>query len=947
MSIRTKLSALLVLCVLTPLLFSAVFWTRQLDPRDDRGRTSFAGREERRQSVSVPPEAPSRYLFFLKSRDEMFDAISERMSRSMERRNAAVAKALARAGRDLDVGLRVLARQLAAAGCFTERRVSSQCGQIVDDFQDTHPDIAGIWVPGSAIERRSRTSSVERAAAVRAALGSFLAERRRAVFHPMVVEGPATESESASDDESARRSAQRVLVSATIEGGRSVVVWSALADVLEPYEGTLGTGRSQVSGLIDRAGRLLVPMHLPTEEGERQLTNFPESFDGGPESAAARAAADNLRHGRAATGRATVSGQKVLFAYRPIDGSDLGVVSLANPALSSGYLVHDALWTYLVIVLLAVVVAVGAAVLVAHGVTGRLRDLTEATEQIGTTTTLDVELSARGRDEVARLARSVRSMAEQIATHVRTLEAKVDERTRELRLKAEELERANADLVRLTKMKSDFLAQMSHELRTPLNSIIGFSELVLSGGVGTVTPPQRDFLERINRNGKSLLQLINDILDVAKIEADRLTLKLAPLSVKLVVDAAVGNLALRAAQKGVPLTTDVDPRIPEVTSDEVRLLQILNNLVSNAVKFTDQGSVTVTARLIHPRRLSLTVRDTGIGMDAKDVANLFTEFFQTAEARARKQEGTGLGLVITKRLVEALGGTIAVQSERGVGTTFTVELPIVTADANTETTTEATPATAAEQGRTRTILCVDDSADAHLLLREYFKGTSVRLVEAYDAAQALRLAEEAQPDVILLDIELPEPEQGRQLFSDLRENPKTKEIPIVVVSVVDWESLGKNLVPDGYILKPVTLDLLFSELRRYGITPPPQQCILVIDDKHDYVALLKQGLEAKGLKVLTAYDGKRGLELAREWRPQLVIVDLLMPLVSGFEFLTRLRQDAGMQDQRVVVVTAKDLTPSERAELEAHALAIFDKSTTSTDVLPDKIQELLPAAPSA
>jgi signal transduction histidine kinase/CheY-like chemotaxis protein len=604
-------------------------------------------------------------------------------------------------------------------------------------------------------------------------------------------------------------------------------------------------------------------MHVPTEEGERTLTNFLESFDGGPESAARQTAADNLRRGRPAVGRAAVGGQRVLFAYRPIEGSDLTVVSLANPALSSGYLVHDALWSYLVILLVAVVGAVGAAVLVAHGVTGRLRDLTEATEQIGTGT-LDASLSIRGHDEVARLARSVRSMAEQIASHVKTLEAKVDERTRELRVKAEELERANADLVRLTKMKSDFLAQMSHELRTPLNSIIGFSELVLSGGVGTVTAPQRDFLERINRNGKSLLQLINDILDVAKIEADRLTLKLAPLNVKLVVDAAVGNLALRAAQKGVQLTADVDPRIPEVTSDEVRLLQILNNLVSNGVKFTDQGSVTVTARLVHPRRLSLTVRDTGIGMDAKDVSNLFTEFFQTAEARARKQEGTGLGLVITKRLVEALGGTVAVQSERGVGTTFTVELPIVTADAEADTPTEPTPETAADAGRTRTILCVDDSADAHLLLREYLKGTSVRLVEAYDAAQALRLAEELRPDVILLDIELPEPEQGKQLFADLRENPATKEIPIVVVSVVDWESLGRTLVPDGYILKPLTLDLLFGELRRYGITPPPQQCILVIDDKHDYVALLKQGLEAKGLKVLTAYDGKRGLEIARE-----------------------------------------------------------------------------------
>src|SRR5262249_41797464 len=253
--------------------------------------------------------------------------------------------------------------------------------------------------------------------------------------------------------------------------------------------------------------------------------------------------------------------------------------------------------------------------------------------------------------------------------------ANLDQTVRQLRLKTGELERLNEDLVRATKLKSDFLARMSHELRTPLNSIIGFSGLLLAGDCGPLSDEQRESLEPVLRNGKNLLSLINDILDLSKIEADRLPIKIGPVNFAALVDSAIANLAVRASQKRILLKSDVEP-IPTFLSDEVRLLQILNNLLSNAVKFTESGGVILQARMVDAAHLEIAVRDSGIGIDASDLPKLFTEFYQADSSRTGKYEGTGLGLAITKRLVEALGGTIAVESERGLGSAFTVTLAV-------------------------------------------------------------------------------------------------------------------------------------------------------------------------------------------------------------------------------------------------------------------------------
>jgi len=393
------------------------------------------------------------------------------------------------------------------------------------------------------------------------------------------------------------------------------------------------SGRSTQVGLIGPDGDLLYPVSFqPRGAPAFELTTLrsrknDDSVD--------------LRSWLGASGDAPVDidGRRYAVKYASIPGSSLGTATLALLDAGLQERVIGALVKYLLLTLALIAVAFVGSGLLANRLTGRLRRLRDAADEIGAGR-LDTEVAVEGRDEVGRLAERFRIMAGQLREHITTLEQKVDERTRDLRLKAEELARANDDLIRLTKLKSDFLARMSHELRTPLNSIIGFSELLLAEGCGPVNEEQRDGLERVVRNGKDLLQLINDILDIAKIEADRLTLKFGPASLRGIVDNAVSSMMLRATNKRIALTAAVDPELPALYTDEVRLLQILNNLLSNAVKFTKQGGVTLTARAAGGR-VVIAVQDTGIGIAAVDLPKLFTEFYQTDSGKAREFDGNG------------------------------------------------------------------------------------------------------------------------------------------------------------------------------------------------------------------------------------------------------------------------------------------------------------------
>ncbi len=901
MSIRTKVALVIAVSVLVPLVISTIFWVWTL------GQT-------------VNEELAWGSLF--RSYETLEAALAKTTLQSATRRSQARAKAMGAAAKRLSRDLSDFGAKLQTGGCLgAAAPAGGACRDAADDFLERHAgDVEGVRIgsAGSRLDFLEAGLPAERAAGVGAALDTLEAGREATLLPLATPVGV-------------------VLVAGRAMGAQRqqyVVVWGTFARLRGGLEETM-SGRSARLGLIGPEGRLLYPLEFrprrgqPFAVGQLQVQHGRDSYD---LSGWRQAGEPNP---------VTLEGRHFVMKYADVPGANLGTVTLSYLEAGTQLGFITAVRQYLVLGLAMVAVALLASFALANRMTGRLRNLRQAADAIGAGR-LDTEIRVGGRDEIGRLAERFRVMAGQLREHISTLEQRVDERTRDLRLKAEELARANDDLVRLTKLKSDFLARMSHELRTPLNSIIGFSELLLAEGCGPMNEEQRDALERVRRNGTNLLNLINDILDISKIEADRLTLKFGPVSLRAVVDNAMSSLMLRANDKKIALTAAVDPDLPTLYTDEIRLLQILNNLLSNAVKFTEQGGVTLTARGGEGDRVVIAVQDTGIGMSAEDLPRLFTEFYQADTSHTRRYEGTGLGLAITKRLAEALGGGVSVQSEVGLGSTFSVTLPVVAPGAQAEQPVPAAARAAGARVDTdgqRTILIIDDDPETHLLTAENLKPVRARFLSAVTGAEGIATARRERPDLILLDVRLPD-RQGWEVLHDLKADPSTADIPVIVVSVVDRESLGYSLGAADYLVKPVNWDLLFKVLTRLGIVPDAGD-ILVVDDNEETLGLMRRTLEGKGFKVVEARDGRQALAAAREQRPGLILLDLMMPVMDGFDTLQHLREDPRTATVPVVVLTAKDLTDEDRDRLGGKVQALFQKQRVPLDALVSEVRSIV------
>jgi signal transduction histidine kinase/DNA-binding response OmpR family regulator len=899
MSIRTKVALVIAVSVAVPLVLSTIFWVWTL------GKT-------------VNQELAWSSLF--RSYERLESALAKAASEPATQRVQKGARAVASGTRRLLRDLSDLAATLQAQRCLDRPETAGACREAVSDFLErTAGDLEGVRIvsAGAQEDFLEKDQPVERTTAVAAALTGPAVESEATLLPVQTATGIVLVISRAIDPERRHR----------------VIAWGTLHRVRGMEETSSGRGGGRV-GLVGPDGRLLYPLEFRPRRGA------PFAVD-----------ALRIERGRDAYDLAgwrqageqnpvAVQGRHFVLKYAAVPQTSLGAVTLSYLEAGTQLGFITAVRQYVVLGLVLIVLALLASVPLANRMTGRLRSLRQAADAIGAGQ-LDTEIRVGGRDEIGRLAERFRIMAGQLREHITTLEQKVDERTRDLRLKAEELARANDDLVRLTKLKSDFLARMSHELRTPLNSIIGFSELLLAEGCGPMNDEQRDALERVRRNGSNLLQLINDILDISKIEADRLTLKFGPVSLRSVVDNAVSSLVLRANDKKIALTAAVDPELPTLYTDEIRLLQILNNLLSNAVKFTERGGVTLTARSADGDRVVITVQDTGIGMSADDVSKLFTEFFQADSSRTRRYEGTGLGLAITRRLAEALGGAVSVQSEVGVGSTFIVTLPVVAPGAQAGLPAPAASAAGAPAGPDgqRTILVIDDDAETHLLMAENLKPVHARLLSASTGAAGIEMARREHPDLILLDVRLPD-RQGWEVLHDLKADPGTADIPVIVVSVVDRESLGISLGAADYLVKPVNYDLLFKVLTRLAIVPETGD-VLIVDDSEETLELMRRTLENKGFKVVEARDGRQALAAARERRPGLILLDLMMPVMDGFDTLQHLREDPRTAAVPVVVLTAKDLTDADRDRLGGKVQALFQKQRVPLDHLVSEVRSIV------
>ena len=514
----------------------------------------------------------------------------------------------------------------------------------------------------------------------------------------------------------------------------------------------------------------------------------------------------------------------------------------------------------------------------------------------------------------------------------------------ELQQRAEALEHANTRLKELDRLKSQFLANMSHELRTPLNSVIGFSEVLIDGLLGEMPPERKECVENIYASGEHLMALINDILDLSKIEAGRMELALERFRVADLIENVRKTVIPMIEEKDQTLILDIADDLPPLNADRVRVRQVLLNLLSNAHKFTPEGNeITLACRLADPGTVLFSVIDTGIGIKPEDQELIFEEFRQADGTATREVEGTGLGLTITKRLVEMHGGTIWVESTFGEGATFSFLLPLAGPSAEEEEDEEElTPLDPDPQ-----VLIVEDDRQFSNLLSLYLRREGYDPIQQYHAPGALAAAKELRPDLITLDVMLPG-QDGWEILQDLKSDPRTRDIPVLVISALRNSELALSLGATDYLVKPVDRSALHAVLKRLSKAEPAPSGpkILVIDDDPQLVPLLKAMLHGEPCTLIRAQDGREGLEEARRQHPDGILLDLMMPGMSGFQVLEALKDDEGTADIPVIVLTVKSVTREEREQLNHHIETLMNKSALTPQALAEQIRRMRKMAPS-
>jgi signal transduction histidine kinase/CheY-like chemotaxis protein len=509
----------------------------------------------------------------------------------------------------------------------------------------------------------------------------------------------------------------------------------------------------------------------------------------------------------------------------------------------------------------------------------------------------------------------------------------------------DEIRQANAQLQELDRLKSQFLANMSHELRTPLNSIIGFSALLNDGVVGSITPEQRECVNNIHTSGRHLLALINDVLDLSKIQAGRMTLDWQRVDLDSLISDVTTIVTPMTEEKHQKLTVEVPTRLPPLYADPLRLKQILLNLLSNAYKFTPQdGQLTLRVDQRDSQTLLFSVQDTGRGVPLAEQATIFEEFRRGEAATASNEEGTGLGLGICQRLVELHGGQIWVESvgQPGLGSTFCFTLPLHADSIVSDDLISPEPIELAPSDRLaapRKVLIIEDDQQFSELLALYLSQVGYQIEQCFSGENALSVIREVRPDFVTLDLLLPV-KDGWSILREMKSDPELREIGVVVISALDGAGTGLQGSLD-YLTKPLIKSDLLKALRRVGLPRPDRPVrILAVDDDPMLIELLQAMLPPPDYELIGAMDAARAIDQLTVDLPDLMILDLLMPGMNGFELLKLLRADERTRDLSVIVLTAKMLTGAEQEELSQSAQATLTKSSIQRDKLLDEIRRL-------
>ncbi|HEX6807613.1 MAG TPA: response regulator [Gemmatimonadaceae bacterium] len=494
--------------------------------------------------------------------------------------------------------------------------------------------------------------------------------------------------------------------------------------------------------------------------------------------------------------------------------------------------------------------------------------------------------------------------------------------------------------------KSQFLANMSHELRTPLNAIIGYSEMLEEDATDRGHDDYVPDLQKIRAAGRHLLALINDVLDLSKIEAGKLELYLETFDLTTAITDVATTVEPLVARRNNALSVRCAPDLGAIRSDLTRVRQVLLNLLSNASKFTEHGRITLEAER-SGAAVVLRVSDTGIGMTPEQMAKLFEPFSQADTTTSRKYGGTGLGLAITRRFCELMGGDVSVESDMGRGSTFTVRLPM-DASLPLGEAPVAAPAAAAPGGvepaaRGAAVLIIDDDPAARAITRRVLAREGYEVIEAGDGETGLRLARERRPALITLDVLMPGMD-GWAVLAALKADPDIAGIPVILQTIVEDRNMGFALGAAEYLTKPIERKRLASLVRRHVPNTSAGPVLVVEDDEHTRT-LYARTLEKAGWTVLQAENGRVALERMDAARPALVLLDLMMPEMDGFEFLDVLRQDETRRGIPVVVITARTLSPEDRTRLNGGVERVLQKHTLHADALLAEVR--VAAAPNA
>jgi signal transduction histidine kinase/DNA-binding response OmpR family regulator len=510
--------------------------------------------------------------------------------------------------------------------------------------------------------------------------------------------------------------------------------------------------------------------------------------------------------------------------------------------------------------------------------------------------------------------------------------------------------------------KSLFLANMSHELRTPLNAILGFSEMLQEEAVERNLQDSAVDLQKISTSGKHLLGLINDILDLSKIEAGKMELHLETFDICVLIGEVASTLDMQVVKNGNALVIQcTPPDIGAMRADLSKVRQGLFNLVSNAAKFTHGGKIRIDAERLSMdgvEWITFQVSDTGIGLSSEQIVRLFQSFTQADASTTRKFGGTGLGLALTRRFCQMMGGDVTVRSVLGEGSVFTIKLPVIggesVADADHSTEDRNNPSSApvaivptvvAPRPAIRTcVLVIDDDPLQRDLMQRYLKKEGFSVCTASGGAEGIRLARELLPAAITLDVMMPEM-NGWSVLSTLKADPELRDIPVIMLTMVDDPQRGFSLGASDYATKPVNHSRLSQILKKYTCLRPPCP-VLVVDDDASMRSITRAVLEKEGWAVSEARNGIEALQSMEHERPSLILLELSMPGMDGFAFLAEVRRHPEWRSIPIVVVTGKDLTSEDRHKLNGNVEHIVQKQGDSKESLLEQVRDLLAESPA-